>query len=120
VTYVSNTFSGCKSLVTLYTPAKVGETVPKLPYTMYDWNDDNAEYTMLPGGNLTLHKVKSSDTGDVNGDNQTDASDISCVSLVVTGAVPTGTFGASEDVNGDNNIDAGDIATLVDIITAGD
>jgi len=108
-------------LVTLYTPAKVGNEVPELPYTMYDWNNDNKAYTKLPGGNLTLHKdVHKYKVGDVNADGSVDAADIASIVSIITGVLPQGSFDGREDVNSDGNIDAGDIATLVEIITAGD
>jgi len=57
-----DTFSGCTSLETLKTPTTIGSKIPSLPYTMYDWDNDNKEYTKLPGGNLMLHKTKSDAT----------------------------------------------------------
>jgi len=46
------------NLETLVTPETVYSTEYTLPYTMYDWDDDNAEYTTMPGGSITLHKTK--------------------------------------------------------------
>jgi len=51
-------FTGCNALETLVTPETVSSYDVKLPYSMYDWDDDNAEYTILPGGTLTIHKTK--------------------------------------------------------------
>jgi len=42
---------------------------------MYDWDADNAEYTTLPGGNLTLHKTKST-TAVANVDAENDAVEV--------------------------------------------
>jgi len=51
-------FDGCTSLETLKTPVSIyNDAALSLPYTMYDWDNYNAEYTRLPGDNLTLHKT---------------------------------------------------------------
>jgi len=36
-----------------------------LPYTMYDWDNDNAAYTMLPAGELKLHKEMARTLSDI-------------------------------------------------------
>ena len=72
VTSVTNTFNACNKLgegdSVLVTPKTVGSNVPTLPYTMYDWDNNNAEYTTLPGGSLKLHKEKQPGTEEMPGD----------------------------------------------------
>jgi len=57
--YALNT---CRNLETLKTPTNIGSKEITLPYVMYDWDDNNAEYKKLPGGSLTLHKTKMEDS----------------------------------------------------------
>ena len=56
----TKTFYNCKMLgagdSVLVTPKTVTGTYLDLPYTMYDWDNNNASYTKLKGGELRLHK----------------------------------------------------------------
>jgi len=58
---VDAAFSSCDNLETLKTPTSIGSKEITLPYVMYDWDNNNAEYKKLPGGSLTLHKTKMED-----------------------------------------------------------
>jgi len=64
VTRANNTFSYVKvmgaDLDVLTTIATNNGTIEiELPYTMYDWDNNNAEYTTMPVGELKLHKDKA-------------------------------------------------------------
>ena len=109
--YETNTF-------TLRNPVREG-------YTFLGWTGSNGdtpqtEVTVTRGSHGDLHFAANwtpaLKTGDLNGDDNVDVTDVSLLIDVVLGKPVTLTEGAVADLDGDGNTDVTDVSVLIDIV----